>query len=224
MSIRFITTLFAALIFAGTAHAQLFKRMHAKKDERAPKAILVQLFTYQNRVDYFQKHNNKAMLEILERDRDSVMSKMIADFNNNFSYCPVYYYIDTNYQKVLNKDFDGVLLNEQLKPVQTPVVKSTDNNYFIVFFGNNIKGAGDNDDSYTVTTSNHKLVVCDDQLNKLEKPLPDGTNNRWPGKIGYQLEGYYYTSPKFDISYKPYAAHFSAKLLDFYGYYPYQQK
>lgn len=220
MNYRILTLCILTItLINSSAEAQLFKRMHAKKDEHAPKAILIQLSTYQNREAYFKKQGKTALLEILQRDRDSVMHKMVADFKDNFSYCPMYFFIDTNSRKIRNKEFEGILLDEDLRPVNHPKISGKDN-YFIVQFGIPAKGS-EGEGVAALTSSKHQLIVCDDQLNKLERPLPDGSNNKWPGKIGYQLETYHYDSPKFDISYRPYASHFNAKLLHFYGLYPY---
>lgn len=202
------------------AAAQLLMRKHARKHEAPPKAILVQLPTYERRIAYFEKNNNKASLEILKRDADSMAKKMVADFTDNFNYCPVYFFYDNNIEKVKTRKFENVLLDNQLQQVSITVLSATDSNYVIATFGN-VVHSGNGGDEHALASSKHRLQIFDHQYRIVKKPLPDGTNNVWGGKFKKDPESYKYESPKFDIYYTPYVAHYNGKLHVFYGKYPY---
>lgn len=222
-----ITLLTFILLFNTDAAAQLLMRKHAKKHEHPPKALLVQLPTYENRMEYFRKSNNKSSISLLKKDADSMVSKIVADFNDNFNYCPVYYFYDRDLEKVKSKNFIGILLNDKLQPINNTVINQSDTNYFIVNFGhvvetNNADNAeGTASAGQTVSSSKQKLQVYNHLYHKIRKPLPNGVNNAWGGKTKRNPEFYRYESAKFDIYYNPYVAQFNGKLHVFYGKYPY---
>lgn len=209
------------------APCQLLMRRHAKKSELPPKVILVQLPTYENRMEYFKKANKTESLQLLKKDADSMQSKIIADFNDNVNYCPVYYFYDRDLDKIRSKEFSGVVMNSQLEPLNNPIITANDSSYFIALFGhviqqgNNTKSEGTATAGYNVASNKQKLQVLDHRYNKVQKPLPSGTNNAWGGKPKRSPEFYKYESSKFDIYYIPYAANFNSKLHVFYGKYPY---
>ena len=196
-------------------------RRHARKNEPAPGAILVQLPTYQRRIDYLHRPKDSAKLEQVKRDADSMQAKMALDFSDNIDYCPVYFFYDSDIEKVKNKQLDGVLLDSNLRPVQPSSVFAIGKNYFIVLFGlvyEEITGESEGSLSagQSVASSKQRLQVYDRDYQKIKKPLPSGTNNVW-AKPKQDISVYQYESPLFNIYYHPYAARFNAKLHVFYG-------
>lgn len=225
ISSRFFLLFSICLSHVFFADAQIIARKHAKPGEKAPKALLVQLNTNQRKVDYFSKTKNKKSLKQVYIDTDSVMSKMIQDFTDNFSYCPVYYYIDTNAELVKQQKFTGILLDKNLHPVQNPPLSPADE-YFIALYGmpslpNRQSNEGDVYNTDYTNARDRRLVVMDKNMNVLQKPLPNGSNNVFGGRMKEPASTYKYASPKFDLYYRPVAKHYSAKLRDFYGPYPY---
>ncbi len=231
-----ILSIVAIILLAAqiSAEAQVVKRKKAKSNEHPPKAILVQLFTYQRKIDYYTKLQQPNEIKLLKQDTDSMITRMVSDFNDNFYYCPVYYFIDTNAHRVIKKDLDGILLDAQLQPVKNPVISGKDDNYQIVIFGYPIQKPTDNlkkseygdffSSNYSVTTAyKQRLVVFDDEFDKVPLPLPNGSNNVYGGALKKPSDHYVYTSKKFPIYYKPYAKNLSAKMYDFYGAYPYKK-
>ncbi len=97
-------------------------------------AVLVQLRVEKNRVAALTKNNDERRLKILLEDRDKVNQAMINDFTDNFSLWPVYYFMDTNFEKIAAKQFDGVLLTADLKPIAKSPVNS-ETNYKVVSYG-----------------------------------------------------------------------------------------
>ncbi len=226
-----IAGIFLLLLGGTQAKAQLFARGKARQSEPAPKAILVQLSTNENRVKALSRNaaENKALLRQLKADTDSTIAKMVSDFKDNFRYCPYYFYADTNAHLVRAGKFAGVLLNGELQPVNN-ITLSPEDSYNIVYFGYPIATATekqtgkDNDYNSTgavLTSSKKKLVVLTKDMKLVQSPLPDGAKsvNRRAGKK--PAAEYKYESPRFDIYYRPTANIYSGKLREFYGPYPY---
>lgn len=223
---QYVRLLVFVLLISSEAQAQLFSRNHAKKNEPAPKAILVQLPTYQRRTEALEKTNNTARLEQLKKDRDSFTARIIMDFDDNFNYCPVYFFYDKDLDKIINNNLDGILFNNRLEPVKNPVISATDTNFFIVMFGRPVI-TSEYENGVQVMSANQSasdkqaLQVFDHNYRKLKNPLPNGSNNAWGGRSKKSREHYKYASPVFDIYYIPYVAQYNAKLHTFYGNYPY---
>jgi hypothetical protein len=98
------------------------------------KAVLVKLYAEKNRSAYLKRNGMSEDLAELRKDVKATMKVTIADFEDNFSGYPVYYFIDTNLQSVKNGDFEGVLLDANLKPLPNVNLKKGDN-YRIVYYG-----------------------------------------------------------------------------------------
>lgn len=218
------------LLTGSRAEAQLFARGNARQSEPAPKAILVQLSTNDNRMKALSRNaENKALLHQLKADTDSTIAKMVSDFKDNFRYCPYYFYADTNAHLVRAGKFAGVFLNGELQPVSNIVLTPQDH-YNIVYFGYPIatttekqSNTGDdyNPTGAVLTSSKKKLVALTKDMKLVRSPLPDGAKsvNRRAGKK--PAAEYKYESPRFDIYYRPTANIYSDKLSEFYGPYPY---
>lgn len=224
--LQYIVITIATLLISSGADAQIISRSRAKKDEPAPKAILVQLPTYQRRTEALLKTNDKARMEQLKKDRDSFTTKIVMDFEDNLTYCPVYFFYDKDIDKIKSKQLEGILLNSKLQPVESPVISGVDSNFFIVMFGHPVI-SGENKNGTQVMSVNQSasdkqaLQVFDHNYIKLKNPLPNGSNNAWGGHSKKSKEDYKYKSPVFDIYYIPYVTQYNAKLHTFYGNYPY---
>ncbi len=227
---KLIGLVLAIMILSNTGSAQLLSRKKANDNEKAPKAILVQLSTSSRKMDYYRRAKKQALVKQLETDVQNVMDKMVMDFNDNFNYCPVYYFMDTNANLVLEQKFDGVILDNQMHPISYIDLNAEDP-YNIVLFGIVTKDASnynghDNSDpmdaGYNVGSTSHRLIVLNKDFKAINKPLPNGLNNINRGKLRQPVSSYIYDSPKFDIYYRPYARNLSAKMLSYYGPYPYK--
>ena len=97
--------------------------------DKFPKAILVQLRSEHNRITAATKERKYKELEIIKNDAVNVTSRMIADFKDNFTFCPVYYYMDTNLDLVKNRVFKGVLFNADSTPANDLVINDTSKDY-----------------------------------------------------------------------------------------------
>lgn len=219
-----LVSVFIILSSNYSSFAQVFQGNKDKVDKTPPKALLIKLNTNQRKKEYFTKTKNTKMLKQVNTDTDSMIHKIVTDFTDNFHFCPVYYFIDTNEEKVKAQNFTGVLLDKNLKPVASVAFEPSDN-YFIATYGvPNIPQASDNGDSkdlydtdFTNARGKTRLLVMDKHLQPLQKPLPDGSNSGiTKGSMKKPASEYKYTSPKFDISYKPVAAKYQVRLESFY--------
>ena len=109
------------------AAAQQYKEINSERllrlrDEfrkHPPKALLVQIFTHRRLKEYYTNTQQTKRLQTFAEDIERYKAAMVADFNDNFKFCPVYYFYDTCAEKVKQGQFDGVLLDGNLKPAKT---------------------------------------------------------------------------------------------------------
>ena len=94
-------------------------------------AVLVQLRAEQNRINGLKTNHQYGLLDEVIKDREQVNKAEVNDFKDHFTYCPVYYFSDSNYDKVKDKQFDGVLFNADGTPVTT-VPEGLKNGHFLV--------------------------------------------------------------------------------------------
>lgn len=105
------------------------------QEPQFPRAVLVQLRSEHNRVDALTKQRRYKQVEDVKAEAKKISDAMIGDFHDNFRFCPVYYYMDTNLDLVLKQQFDGILLDEHYKPASNVIVHPNDTDYLIVFYG-----------------------------------------------------------------------------------------
>ncbi len=185
--------------------------------KKYPSAVLVQLKAEQNRTNALIKARKYNELEIFRKDVQGVMIATINDFWNHFDYCPVYYYIDTNFEAVMARKFDGILLDEHLSPITGTVISDTSTDYFIVYYG---YPTWQTRKRYWDTTRaadqgghpNGRGLIINDykmrQLNYIYRLDFDFFNF----KKNRNRNPYKYTSKKFDVEYYPFASEFNRKL------------
>ena len=174
-------------------------------------AVLVQLRSENNRITALSKADKLTLLATAQKDANGAKAAMIQDFTDHFKERQVYYYIDTNYNKVISKDFDGVLLNADGTPAKNLVINKNSSNYLIVFYGTAIfQAPGEGvitDSSRYINDMNRPqgrgLVVCNDKMQQKEFYYKFGYEENLI-KI-FSNRKYYYSSKKFEIEYFPFA-------------------
>ncbi|KAB1065047.1 hypothetical protein [Salibacter halophilus] len=147
------------LIFSGTSYAQIKSPAeHIKAMKNG--TLLVRLHTKENsilmmEVQGQQERADKTFKKQLEKNK-----AIMTSFKNTFDFAPVLYFFSYDSEKVKNKNFNEVFINEDFKIDPNLNVKDTSNIYIIdvgeVYFrrfGSHMKG----------------IVILDDQFN----PLPD---------------------------------------------------
>ncbi len=100
-----------------------------------PSAVLVMLKAETNRITALREYGDIARAAQATHDAKMIMDCTISDFADNFNYCPVYYFVDTNLPLVKNKNFDGVLFDKEKKVYKTSPIAEGDTSFLIVYYG-----------------------------------------------------------------------------------------
>ena len=100
-----------------------------------PSVVLVQLRSEHNRIEALKKARKYREADIVQTDAGVIRTKMIADFRDHITFCPVYFYADTNAELVKQKKFDGILFNADSTPVKNLIINDSSRDYFIVYYG-----------------------------------------------------------------------------------------
>ncbi|MFN9583339.1 MAG: hypothetical protein ACK566_11845, partial [Bacteroidota bacterium] len=101
-------------------------------------------------------------IALIKNEISSRNNKIYRAFSNEFKFCPVYFYYDSNAYKVMRHELNGIFLNPQLLPDASISIPDTQS-YFIASFC---------EDNSNYTGRNHfGLYVYDNQINQLEKPF-----------------------------------------------------
>lgn len=185
-----------------------------------PKAILVELRSQQKRIDYLEKSNRRNEVEQLAKDIDGANRAMINDFKDHFRFCPVYFIIDTNVDKIVAKRYSGVLLNSDMQPVDAEVMNKVGDDFFIVYFGMPMREKEGRHTEQELPRSQYGqgLVLNDHKGKQLLSPFQFYyySNRRYYG-VGSANRQYNYGSKKYNIEYYELAADLSAGLHEFYA-------
>ena len=100
-----------------------------------PKAILVQLRSEHNRIAALAAAHRYNDGEMVKEDASRIMRNEIADFKDHVTFCPVYFYIDTNMEQVMNGKLAGVLFNADSTPAINTGLSASNRDYLIVYYG-----------------------------------------------------------------------------------------
>lgn len=207
-----------------TSNAQVFSRKVAKS-EVPPQFVLVQLNTYTNRLEIYSKRKDKSDYNQVLKDGAEVRKKMIMDFQDNFTFCQYYFYIDTNASRIKNKDFSGVLLDNELQSISNASLPSPNKSYKIIVLGYNVAttedyGSNKSKDlysnAYSIGTQRQRLMVLNPDFTRVKHPEPNGLNNTGVGKSKKRKSEYAYSSEKLEIYYKARAKQLSWAMEKFY--------
>ncbi len=98
---RIRTILIFAVILCMHLPLSMYGQQPAPK--KYPSVVLVQLRAEKNRINALTKARKFKDLEIFKQDVTGVMIATIKDFKEHFNYCPVYYFIDTNTDAILEQ-------------------------------------------------------------------------------------------------------------------------
>ncbi|MCB0698242.1 MAG: hypothetical protein H6551_06345 [Chitinophagales bacterium] len=158
--------LLTTLLTLSTVTAQAKKKKMYK-----PTAILVQLKAEQRKISELEKNNRTGSANMIKEDAAQVRSRMIKDFTDNFDYCPVYYFMDTDLDKIKRYDFDGVLLDKDGNIVTSASITSGDSTFYIAYYGMPAPAYKDDEDKgkrKSSNVTNEALVLTDNRYNQVE--------------------------------------------------------
>jgi len=228
--VRYCFLVAALLLFSIQSSGQdkIFTRKRAKH-EVAPKVLLVMIPSETNRRKALEAAHDTKRLALLEDAVKKVQHKIVADFTDNFHFCPVYFFIDTNQATIESLHFSGVLLDSALKPVAAPALQNGDTNFFVGCYG--IMTATPDSTVTNITAEQYKkhqdiatqtpcFYAMDHTFQVLHSDYPFKayglTEN--PGyKMKKPKSVYYYSSPYFEIGYEASAWKYSATLTQFFA-------
>jgi hypothetical protein len=187
--------------------------------KKNPAAVLVQLRSEHNRIQALKGVNKFAELNEVKKDAAGVNSTMIRDFTDHLTYCPVYYFYDSSVDLIMQRKFNGVLLNAAGSPATNIVISDTDRKYMIVYYGYPLAQAR--------TT---KTVAQAGSQNDSGEPMGKGlviNNSNYEQvsffyKFGYddvflntkRNRKYIYNSRHFDMEYYPFAEKLNDRLKE----------
>ncbi|PZF74692.1 hypothetical protein [Taibaiella soli] len=227
--IRYCFLIVTLLLFPAPTFAQdkIFTRKHAK-NEVPPKALLVIIPSETNRKKALIAAHDQKRLSLLQDAVTKVQHKIVVDFTDNFHFCPVYFFVDTNQSKIEALQFEGVLLDSSFKPVSNSVLHAGDTGFFVGCYGimtntPDTTTIYSNTEQYKqhqdVATQTPSFYVMNHEFEVLRSGYPfkayGSTEN--PGyKMKKPKNAYYYSSPYFDISYEASAWKYSATLTQFF--------
>jgi hypothetical protein len=107
-----------------------------------PNVLLIQLPTEQNRMQYFEARQSSKQQAQLQKDIAQIHRMMTADFNTNFTFCRIYYFIDTNAHFIQEGNFSAALLDTTLQPVKNSSLQGQ-----VYWIGSYMLGVNANTDS-----------------------------------------------------------------------------
>lgn len=181
-----------------------------KECNRFPKAILVQLSSEQNRIRDLQKRQgDSGKLAQLKRDAAMVCEKMRLDFKDNFTMYPVYFYMDTNFEKIKAGNFTDVLMDVDGDLMERTELGDTSTDFFIIYYGypkftkqkpKRIKANSEEAASFDTPTGKY-FVICDNKLEQITY-VRRGKNSLM-NEVPPEDKKYVYNSRVFNIGYIP---------------------
>ncbi len=133
-------------------------------------ALLVRLKTNEKTILALEK-KNKQMAEIIRQKTQTDNNEIVKAFNE-FKYCKVYFFYSNNSIHIKKGNFDGVLLDSSLTPVNpTPKL---DNNYFIAEFSYTRPDTTVLTNGYSTSMESgvDALILMSPQFVQLQAPYP----------------------------------------------------
>jgi hypothetical protein len=200
------------LLLPSLVSAQAFKRK-ARKHQLPPKFVLVQLRTGDNKIKFLKKTpGNEEDIRRIQEDIAIVNGIMMRDFTANFSYCPVYFFSDTNWVQITSQRFEGLLMDKDFQVVASPNVSRTDTNYFILNYG-----IEDNAEEWNYLQT---LLAANWQGHQLRVPLPLRPYRSQVRRHYKEYKQYSYVNRKTNIEYRGCAKPYNSSLRIFYKRFP----
>jgi hypothetical protein len=124
--------------------------------------LLVMLITpNEKEMTRLKKDNKIDEANLIRSEIKSRNDRVIKEFNKNFSFSPIFFFMDTSIYKVISGNIDGIFVNGNQDPDTT--IKVNTGNYFIASFCEDIS-------DYT-KRRHFGLFVYDKQMVQLEKTI-----------------------------------------------------
>ncbi len=213
---------------------------------RYPSVVLFQLRSEHNRISAMLQNNDIQEAELVAHEAEEVTKRVHLDFNENFGYCPVYYYMDTNADRIKKREFNGVLMNDKGEFVYDVVPPGDSTTYVIVYYGyalSQAKYKKELEDTFELANNpqmryqmDNKPIVKKSSRYTYDPDPPRGKSlvilnpkfhqltyfykiafDEYKFSLGKSAGPTHYRSKKYDIEYYPLARVFNQTMLDRYG-------
>jgi hypothetical protein len=163
LQVLIISALFSLL--SGLAYGQETDTVAVSKttEEKLPPqqklkdgVLLVRLRTQKNKIKALQDAGRSEEAQDVINTQKIENDLIMAAFDQTYTYSKVYFFYSTDGQKILDKQWDGVLMNAQ----QMPVEVSSDQYFLIAAFG---ESEGRKIDG---------LIIYDQEAHQMKRPFP----------------------------------------------------
>lgn len=193
-------TLFILSCIGFAAAPELANAQH-KASARRPAAVLVMLNSESNRIAKFNTGNRTKDLEAVKYDAAEVMRVTKNDFHDHFRKTPVYYFMDTNIEKVKSGNLAGIVMNED----GSQAAHAPTSDFIIAYYGY--------PEFHTDPDVLFKkgLVIADSKM----KQLTNGSIMSQAYFSYRRNKKYSYESKRFDINYVPIAKKLSKDMYKY---------
>lgn len=170
--------------------------------------VLVALHAEKNRLREAEKLTNKDIENAIKSDAEQIKKLTIQDFTDNYHQLPVYYFMDSNADKLLKGTYDGILMNAD-GSVVTSVPAAVYSKKFVVAYYTFPDLQYAFEDVVTDTNrwlesgsrvNRHALVLFNNKFQQFNY-----YNKRPFDALDADMKKYYYKSKKFDMEYYPLA-------------------
>lgn len=191
----------------------------AQNNAMEPRYVLVQLCSENNRIEALTKARRYKELEEVKKDARGAMRATIKDFKDHFTYCPVYFFVDTNVEKIRARQFDGILFDTGKRLVTGIDLTPESKDYLIAYFGTPVAQPAstavvtDGNAYYSNSggePSGKGLVICNYKFQQVKYFYRLGLSTLTIDKE--RNKGYYYFSKHFNIEYFPLVSKLSRKI------------
>lgn len=201
---RYLLLLYTFLLTTQVAFAQ-------RKEDRNkfPKAVLVLLSSEHNRIESLEKARAYKEAEQLKKDATMVSEKIRLDFKDNFHMYPVYFFVDTNLEKVKAGKLADILTNTDGDLMEITELGDSSTDFFIIYYGypkftkkkpKRIKEGSEDAASFDTPTGKY-FVICNNKLEQITYVRRG--KNTLIDEVSPEDKKYRYNSPTFNISYSP---------------------
>ncbi len=215
---------------------------------RYPTVVLYQLRSEHNRISAMLRNKDPEEAAFVAQEAKEVNKRVYLDFKENFDYCPVYYFMDTNADLIKKRMFNGVLLNDKGELVYDVIPPHDSTTYVIAYYGYALSQSKlkeeveDNtelvdDPQIAYQTGKKDPIVKNSSRYTYDPDPPRGKSLvilnpkfrqlTYYYKIGYDEFAFklgkgtgptHYRSSKYDIEYYPFANLFNVVMFDRYGH------
>lgn len=175
---------------------------------RQPDVILVQLSSEQNRMKKLNAENKPRTVEKLRREAGAMNRAIRNDLRDHFSFCPVYYFMDTNLARLEEGQLSGILMDADGAVADARTL--TGKNYQIAYYGYphvHIPRIGRLPDSLAGTGFDADFgkvwVLLDERGHQVAYTAVPKVLEK--GRAYFRNKDYHFVSKEFDMEYRPVA-------------------